>query len=78
MGATITSKDQITIPKPVRDMLHLRTGNRVDFVVENDGTVLLVPLTHSVRSLKGMLPKPDKVVSLDEMDEAIASGAAGK
>lgn len=78
MEATMTSKGQITIPKPVRDLLQLRTGDRVDFVIENDGSVVLVPLTHSVKSLKGMLPKPDRVVTLDEMDRAIARGVSSK
>lgn len=78
MEATMTSKGQITIPKSVRDLLQLRTGDRVDFVVENDGTVVLVPVTHSVKSLKGMLPKPARAVTLDEMDEAIARGVTSK
>lgn len=78
MEATMTSKGQITIPKSVRDLLQLRTGDRVDFVVENDGTVVLVPVTHSVKSLKGMLPKPAKAVTLDEMNEAIARGVTSK
>lgn len=78
MEATMTSKGQITIPKSVRDLLQLRTGDRVDFVVENDGTVVLVPVTHSVKSLKGMLPKPARAVSLDEMNEAIARGVTNK
>jgi AbrB family looped-hinge helix DNA binding protein len=78
MEATMTSKGQITIPKSVRDLLQLRTGDRVDFVVGSDGRVIIVPLTHSVKALKGMLPKPGKRVSLEEMEQAIAGGATGK
>lgn len=29
--STLTSKGQITIPKKIRDLLHLRTGQRVEF-----------------------------------------------
>jgi AbrB family looped-hinge helix DNA binding protein len=78
MEATLTSKGQVTIPKPVRDALKLRTGDRVDFVMGDDGIVRLVPVTRSVKDLKGMLPKPRRPVTLDEMDAAIARGAARK
>lgn len=76
MPATLSSKGQITIPKSVRDPLNLRTGDRVDFVVEKDGTVRLVRLTASVRELKGFLPRPKRTLRLDDMDDAIARGAA--
>jgi bifunctional DNA-binding transcriptional regulator/antitoxin component of YhaV-PrlF toxin-antitoxin module len=62
----------------VRDALKLRTGDRVDFVMGDDGIVRLVPVTRSVKDLKGMLPKPRRPVTLDEMDAAIARGAARK
>lgn len=77
MEATLTSKGQVTIPKAVRDALHLRTGDRLDFIVEADGTVRVLPITGSVKRLKGMLPKPARALTLEEMDDAIAKGAAG-
>lgn len=77
MEATLTSKGQVTIPKTVRDALHLRTGDRLDFILEPDGTVRVLPITGSVKRLKGMLPKPARALTLEEMDEAIAKGAAG-
>jgi AbrB family looped-hinge helix DNA binding protein len=75
MEATLTSKGQITIPKPMRDALHLRTGDRVEFVLEADGTVRLLPVTSSVTALKGMLPKPGEPVSLAAMERAIRERA---
>lgn len=77
MEATLTSKGQVTIPKAVRDALHLRTGDRLDFIVEADGTVRVLPITGSVNRLKGLLPKPARALTLEEMDDAIAKGAAG-
>jgi AbrB family looped-hinge helix DNA binding protein len=72
--ATLTSKGQVTIPKKVRDMLHLRPGDRLDFLLEPDGTVRIAPVTASIKDLKGMVPRPAKTLTLKEMDEAIAKG----
>ncbi len=56
MQTTITSKGQVTIPKPVRDALHLSAGDRVEFLVEPDGTIKVIPVTASVTELKGIVP----------------------
>jgi len=69
--ATLTSKGQITLPKPVRDALELRTGDRVEFLIGADGTVTVLPVTSDVRALKGLLRKPHQPVSIEEMNQAI-------
>ncbi|MFY9973198.1 MAG: AbrB/MazE/SpoVT family DNA-binding domain-containing protein [Chromatiaceae bacterium] len=74
MKATISSKGQITLPKALRDHLHLGAGDRVEFILEANNVVRMVPRTTSVTRLEGMLPKPKRPVSLEEMDEAIAKG----
>lgn len=71
MLATLTSKGQITIPKPARDALQLNPGDRVEFVFGDDGRLFLLSATRPVTSLKGMLPKPARPVSIDDMDAAI-------
>jgi antitoxin PrlF len=42
MSATVTAKGQVTIPKPVRDLLGLAPGSRVDFRRAADGSVVLI------------------------------------
>ncbi len=74
MQATITSKGQITLPKALREHLHLAAGDRVEFILEDNNVVRMVPRTTSVTRLKGMLPKPRQPVSLEEMAETIAAG----
>ena len=42
MVTTVTSKGQVTIPKPVRDQLGIGTGSAVEFEMGPDGRVSLV------------------------------------
>ena len=69
-SSTITSKGQMTIPKAIRDRFHLESGDRVDFVVDDD-RIILVPATRSLADLARILPAAKRRVSLDEMDRAI-------
>jgi antitoxin PrlF len=42
MANTVTSKGQVTIPKPVRDRLGIAPGAAVEFQLAEDGRVVLV------------------------------------
>lgn len=42
MATTVTAKGQVTIPKPVRDMLGIGPGSKVDFRRSADGDIVLV------------------------------------
>lgn len=75
--ATITSKGQVTLPKEVRDTLEVGAGDRLDFIRLEDGAYAIVPASHSVRSLKGVLPRLAEPVSLEAMESAIDAGARG-
>jgi antitoxin PrlF len=71
--ATLTTKGQVTIPKAIRDHLRLDTGDRVSFVIHDDGTVVVQPVTRHVRDLAGLLHRTgSRAVSLRDMDEGIA------
>ena len=76
--ATLTSKGQITVPKQVRDQLHLSAGDRVRFLTDGEGRVVMIPATIPITELRGCLPAPKRAVTLAEMDEAIADGASGE
>lgn len=74
-AATLTSKGQITVPKEVRQFLHLDTGDRLDFIIEQDGEIRLKPSYVEVSDLKGILRTTNqRVVSLEEMQAAIHGG----
>jgi len=70
--ATLTSKGQTVIPKMIRDHLGLQPGDALDFVVQDNGDVLIRPATEDVRRLKGLLHRPGRLpVSVAEMNRAI-------
>jgi len=68
----LTSKGQTTIPKKVRDALKLKTGDRLEFIIESDNRVLLRPATSDLIALDGLLDRSSTPpVSVEAMDEAI-------
>jgi antitoxin PrlF len=73
MEAKLSSKGQATIPKAVRDRLHLKPGDRFKFFFHPDGVIILPKISTS--ELKGMIPKPSKAVSLEQINAAIETGA---
>ncbi|WP_323033216.1 AbrB/MazE/SpoVT family DNA-binding domain-containing protein [Paracoccus sp. (in: a-proteobacteria)] len=73
--STVTIKGQTTLPRDVRAALGLTSGDRVRYVIL-DGEVRILK-ARSVKELRGLLARPDQApVTLEAMDEAIASGAA--
>lgn len=75
--ATVTSKGQITLPKEVREHLHLTEGDRVEFVIEGEGTVQVRPLAGSVRGLFGCLRGVGRSApSLEELEERLIDSLA--
>ena len=74
--ATITSKGQITIPKEIRNLLHLKSGDRVDFRIDEEGRLIMEVATVDVSELKGYLRRPDaRRISIERMKEVIKERA---
>jgi len=70
--ATLSSKGQTVIPKAIRNHLRLQPGDALDFVVQDNGDVLIRPATEDIRRLKGLLHRPGRLsVSVGEMNQAI-------
>jgi len=74
--ARMSSKGQITLPKDIRDRLGLKQGDRVRFIVEDDGRVRLLPAKRDISELAGILPKPKRALSIEEMDEIVQTAVA--
>lgn len=70
--AAITSKGQVTLPRKVREVLRVGPGDRIDFVVDPDGSVTVRAGRSDIADLKGMLHRRrGRPVSLSAMDDAI-------
>ena len=70
--STITSKGQITIPKDVRNVLHLESGSKVDFLITDNGEAIMRPLSKTTEDVFGILSSPKrKKVSVKEMDRGL-------
>lgn len=78
-SALITAKGQTTIPKAIRERLRVAPGDRIDFVVQADGTVRVEPAIQGVTPLKGLLAaKGRRPVSVAAMHAVIRRRAAGR
>jgi len=76
--STITTKGQTTLPKDVRQALDLKPGDKLRYLILDDGEVRIIR-ARSARDLAGALHSlTQRVVTLGEMDAAIAAGAKGQ
>jgi antitoxin PrlF len=72
----ITTKGQCVVPKKIRDYMRLNPGDKIDFVIREDGEVYVRPVILDLRELKGQLKKPGrKPVTLKEMEKAVRKRA---
>ncbi len=74
MESAITRKGQATIPKAIREHLHLKPGDRVKFFLHPDGSVVLLPKL-PVTALRGMVKRRGPAVAVEDMEEAVIAGA---
>ena len=72
--ATMTNKGQITIPKEIRDMLGLQSGDKLEFSYKKGGRLIVRPLKKKVDDLYGKLFQPEREsLSTDAINDAIRS-----
>jgi len=75
--AKLTSKGQVTIPKAIRDQLNLEPGVTLRFSVDPSGRIMVTPLTLGMEDLIGILPKPRKALTLEEIEEITGEAGVG-
>lgn len=72
----LSSRGQTTIPKPIREELGLREGDRLEFSVEDD-QVVIQRASEDISILYGFLESPDqRPVTVEEMSDAVKEAAS--
>jgi AbrB family looped-hinge helix DNA binding protein len=75
-STTVTDTGQITLPEEIRQHLKLVSGSRVEFVIDEECQVKILPLNVAVETLSGILHRPGiQRASLEDMETAISEGA---
>jgi antitoxin PrlF len=73
--STLTSKGQMTIPVELRRELELHAGDKLNCFIEDD-KLIIVPAKGSLKNLKGIVPKPRKKISVEDMNKAVVEEAS--
>jgi len=76
MDVTVTTKGQITIPKPLREHLKVKPGGKLKLFIDINGRVVILP-TRPVTDLRGML-KTKRQITIEQMNEAIGAVATAR
>lgn len=73
LESSVNFRGQTTLPETVRDALGLKAGDKVRYVILDEG-VLIIPVRPTSR-LFGSLKYDGPPVNLEDMEHAIAEGA---
>jgi AbrB family looped-hinge helix DNA binding protein len=73
--STVSEKGQLVIPREIRHALDVQRGDKLAWVVEDDGTIRVTIAKGDLMALKGRIKSGGRSVSIEEMDDAIKSGA---
>jgi AbrB family looped-hinge helix DNA binding protein len=73
----LNEKNQCIIPKTIRDCLNLNPGDKIDFLIQDNGEVIVKPVNLDIRDLHGVLKQSGtKPVSLEEMERAVQNNSS--
>ena len=76
--STVSKKGQLVIPRDIRQALGVQRGDKVAWVMDDDGSIRVTLAKGDLMALKGRIKSGGRTVSIEEMDAAIKAGAAGE
>lgn len=72
---SISPNGQTTLPREVRRRFGLEGGGTARLTLEAADRATLTPASIGLDALRGLLPRPKRAATLEEIDEGIARGA---
>ena len=79
LQTTLTSKGQMTLPSAVRARMGLMAGDHLLVTLQDADTIILKrPPAAVSSSLRGLLARPKKALTLEQMDSGVASHLKAK
>jgi antitoxin PrlF len=74
----VSRNGQTTLPKELRERLGVRHGGQLHATLEDGNRVTVTPMSSSIQDLFGILGKPPRSATLEQMDEAVRQGAVDR
>ncbi len=75
--STLTSKGQTTIPKSVRDALHLTTNDKIAYELHDD-KFIIYPLSGDITSLRGSLKVSEKPMDFEDIRKKVLNSRSAR
>lgn len=76
-NSTLTRKGQTTIPKDVRDYLGVQAGDRLVYVIDDRGEVVLKAANVDISEIRGMFAEKGRhALTIEEMHDQAALAVA--
>ena len=73
MQTTLTSKGRMTLPIAARTRLGFEAGDHLMVTIQDDDTIILKrPPSAGVTALRGLLYRPKRALTVDDMDARVA------
>lgn len=73
--AIVKEDGLVEIPVELREMLDIKRGDEINFVVMDDGYVFFVPDKLPMEALANFVPRPSHSLSVEEMQAVIEAEA---
>lgn len=79
MQTTLTSKGQMTLPAAIRSKVGLKSGDKLEVsLAQDDSIILRRKRAQPISALHGMLAKPKKALTMEQMNQAVGRLLAAK